>query len=238
MKSIIFVLLAIIATSCVSSDVFEKKLNKKQYQLGYIFNSKIDSNKVDKKVLLKYLDKTKDNFSTKVKVIDESGWFILIGGGGSSDYDICLGKNSTIPNFNDFFVKSFLTEAERSGKFQTTNSDSTSDFILELTLLNYEVEAKYSSSFFVLMGGFSSESKVKPSWAQIRYDVKLKDKDSVVFNKKYSSGKYAYFVEKNAFNDTELIKFMMTNLAESASINTKHLVETIVQDINAEILKY
>lgn len=223
--------LAIILSACVTPLKVQKELNKRKYQLGYVFDSKIAKNESNRKVNLVVHDKLDLSDTTLVEKTKGSGWFIVFAGGYNYDFIVKLGKKSVSPPIDDFFYTSFCTESKRSGAFMVSDSNEKSDLLIEITLEKCIIKSDYHTNLFVGPGLYFSKSYARPKFNEFMVNARLLSKDSLIFSQKYVSWKSAIFADSKAKDIRQLKRFMMENLAESTSLMVKELVEYIVKDV-------
>jgi len=229
-----FLILAL-SSSCIGPYALQHSLGEYKVPLDYTIDSKLDTLKGDCKIHLKVIDKLNLNDTTKVT---EGGFFIMpliIAGGYKYDFTVTLGKKSVQPSFSEFILNSFQLEVKRSGDFNISKKSFRSDYIIEMTLLDCQISTQYHKDR-IRYGRNSKENWIlKPVKGIIKIEVRLIEKKKTVFYKLYSSTKSSQPEIQRFNSETEMNKKMMADLAKTASLEIKEIVESIILDINEQI---
>jgi hypothetical protein len=204
-------------------------------QLEYILNSKADTLKSNKKIYLNVTDSLNLSDTTKVR---EDGMFVLpliIAGGHKYDYSITLGKNSVRSSFSKFVLESLKTEAKCSGNFEIVDKISNSNYVMEITLRECQISAKYHTGSFGYGNTRIHNYQLKPIKGFFKMEAKLRENNNLIFNNIYSSSK-TFQPKGYKFNsEYEMNNQMMDSFVKSASLEIKEIIESIIQDVNNKI---
>lgn len=215
--------------------MLQHTLQEYKVSLNYEHNSKIDTLKSNKKVCIRILDELQTSDTTKVK---DNGFLVVplvIAGGYKGDFTVTLGKNNVDPSFPEFVLGSFQTEVYRSGNFNLKERTFLSDYILKITLLDCQISTQYHKDR-IRYGRHSRENwLLKPVTGNFIVKVQLSKKRNLVFEKVYSSTKSSQLETQNFKSEHEMNKKMMEDFAQTASIEIKDIIETIIQDLNEQI---
>lgn len=228
----LWVLLLIFLSSCVGPYMLQYTLRDYKVPLNYNHDSKIDTIKSNRKVYIRVIDNLRTNDTTKVK---NDGFLLVpfvIMGGYKGDFMVTLGKRNVTPTFREFVYSSFLTEANRSGKFRPEKRAFRSDYTLRITLHDCQISAPYHKDR-IRYSTYSRENWVlKPVTGKFIIEIQLIGKRNVVFEKTYLSVKSSQLKTQEFKSEYEMNKKMMEDFVQTASLEIKELLENIVRDVN------
>ncbi|HUW04677.1 MAG TPA: hypothetical protein VMW01_00310 [Williamwhitmania sp.] len=215
--------------------MLQHTLKEYKMPLGYIFDSKTDTLKTSKTIYLRVIDKLNMNDTTKVK---DDGFLVVplaIAGGYKGDFTVTLGKKSVVPSFLEFVSNSLQTEASRSGNFKIKKRAFRSDYILEMTLLDCQISAKYHKDR-IRYGLHTKENwLLKPILGKTTIEVKLLENKKVVFDCTYSSSISSQLEVQHFSSESSMNLKMMEDFARTTSLEIKEILEATIQDVNGRI---
>ena len=230
-----WVLILVMVSSCVGPYMLQYTLREYKVSLNYEHDSKIDTLKSNRKVCVRVIDKLKTNDTTKVK---DNGFLLVplvIAGGYKGDFTVTLGKSNVKPTFSEFIYSSFRTEVNRSGKFKTEKRAFWSDYTLKITLVDCQISAQYHKDR-IRYSLYSKENWIlKPVTGKFIMEVQLIGKRNILLEKVYSSNKSSQLKIQNFKSEYEMNKKMMEDFAQTASIEIKDILESVIRDVNERI---
>ena len=234
----IYFILSLISLSlipCYSQTRLQQKLNNYIGSLEYTFDSKIDTIKSNQKVYLQISDNLNLSDTTKVR---DDGMFVLpliIAGGHRYDFTVTLGKKSVRPSFSQFIIESLKIEAKRSGNFEIVDSKSSSNYVLELILRECQISAKYHTESFGYGHTRSHNYSLKPIMGSFKMECRLIEMNNLIFSKIYTCSKSSQPKAYKFDSEYEMNNQMMDSFVKTASLETKEIIESVINDVNLKI---
>jgi hypothetical protein len=232
---LILSLISLSLTPCFGQARLQHTLNKISMPLEYAFDSKIDTQKTNQTVYLSILDKLNLSDTTKVR---DDGMFVLpliIAGGHKYDFTVTLGKNSVRPSFSQFILESLKIEAKRSGNFEIVDKKSSSNYVLEITLIECQISAKYHTESFGYGQSRSHNYSLKPIMGSFKMESRLLERKNLIFSNLYTSSKSSQPKAYKFDSEYEMNTQMMDSFVKTASLEIKEIIESVISDVNIKI---
>jgi hypothetical protein len=232
---LILFLISLSFVTCFGQVRLQNTLNKFSIPLEYAFDSKIDTQKTNQKVYLVILDNLNLSDTTKVR---DDGMFVLpliIAGGHRYDFTVTLGKSCVRPSFSQFIHESLKVEAKRSGNFEIVDTKASSDYLLEITLKECQISAKYHTESFGYGHSRSHNYRLKPILGSFKMESRLLERNNLIFSNLYTSSKSSQPRAYKFDSENEMNNQLMDSFVKTASLEIKEIIESVISDVNLKI---
>jgi hypothetical protein len=157
----------------------------------------------------------------------------------TTQYNCAIGRSSLDCSIKPFLRSSFEAEAERSGCFELTRSDS-ADYTCTITISECKSTGPYNSFFAVYYAIFVVGSvrghTAGPGNSTVTLSSTLKNNKGEIIPLKFTASNKTLML-KNSNNVRSLQKTYVNGLVESLSFSFKQAIEQTIQGINSEINK-
>ncbi len=235
-KFLFFSLISIILSSCMGPKSLQNKLNRTQYDLGYIHDSKLVSDVIDVidvNVVPTTFDVSDSILNTKVTKVDGKNiWLVIM---HHIEYDLLveLGKGSLNPQIDKFITNSFIKESERSAIYKVNDSISTNTYSLYIFLEDYNIKTEYYKEFTAAGGMQQLNISINPSEGYVKLKAELYNSDSeMVFTRNYFSKRRVNYPKTRFTSESKVNKSVMQNMTENISECLKESISALTQDLN------
>lgn len=154
-------------------------------------------------------------------------------------YKCELGKNGIEGDIPEKIKHLFISESERSGLYQVTEDETSSNVFLELEIKDMKATGPYCFFGTIIVTPIFWVSNHKqtagPATAEIKIAARLKSGENILLEKEYSSTESSQILKKGNITFKKLRENYITSMVEALSIACKDCLERLIQDINNEL---
>ncbi|MDR0893754.1 MAG: hypothetical protein LBN06_00390 [Prevotellaceae bacterium] len=244
-RSLTFVaVIALLLTlgSCRSAKPLQRELNTLRSQMYYELTSPVYTGEVKDTVYMDFIDYSNMNYVTSIH--RKGGYFIplILFNLQRDNFSLLLGERSLNYLYREFLTEALLTECNSSTCFQLAdNSDAMvnpdSVYRLEIKVRKNETVGGISILNILMLGLYweyveSRSTIYHPSITDLLISVRLTHAGDCLLDKTYEIKYKQPVMGRNDFYETDALQASMDNMAESLSLSTKKIVETICQELN------
>jgi hypothetical protein len=213
-----------------------RSLKKYQVPIAYLHDSEIADCDKSEKIFLQTFDGDVLPPALSMTKINSNIILLIFYNHIALNYVAKLGQAVIDRDYSDFFKESFTIESQRMGCYSLIDEPMDNDYTLEIVYDTSKTEAKYHINITIL---FFLIPEI-PYWQEVGFPaqttlsviVRLRKRDELVFEKRYSVDKTLPAVPSNNQNIMKMQYAFVTNMAESLSLGTKECIEQIIRDIN------
>ncbi|MDR1782809.1 MAG: YidC/Oxa1 family insertase periplasmic domain-containing protein [Dysgonamonadaceae bacterium] len=235
-KNLLLMSVSMLLFACTSSKNLEKNLSRERLFLPYLTEN--ISVKCDKNVKIALGAVRLDSIAAQTKVYKNKKYVLplLFYNGIDEEMWVRLGQNSYEQLFPDYFADVFFQQSESRGCYTLVDNAKDADYVIDFNIVNYNTEAKYSSSSstLFLFWELTANKEETAFGANTSIDVRMRltAKNGIRFEKTVYADDAQPLYEKTEKDFEKLQFFFQENMVKSLSAATKQCAEQIVGEIN------
>jgi len=232
---LLFIAIALIATSCTSTKKVQEHLEYNKQSVAYLMDSEPVDQKSDIKVTLTSV-KVDPTIRNQTIAVKETGWAVpLLAFNYWASRKMCYqGASNYRTSWEDALQYNFTREVNRSGTFQLDSAKNS--YELELTINKLQAVGPYVSQgifvYLVFFYVYTSGDYAGPSDTELAISYQLKKNGDVIHENTFDTKKSTEVFKNGYKNKKELIQTFATSMAEATSENYKHVIQLMVDDLN------
>jgi len=237
-----YFLFFIVFMGCASTNAIKKALDKQVFPITYLYDSKIEEEKIDDGVYIKPIQNNSQSLNKTAQVVKTKGLIVplLVFNMWDYQYDCDLGESGVQEDIPEFVRKSLIEESERSGKFRIVQSVDSCDYILEMSINDHSVGGPYRENGFAYFAlyfyGYNYRETAGPATSHVSLTAKLIKGEDVLFEKELLAEKVSAPLKRQYRKTNELYTDFSNSMVESLSLAYKQVIEEIVIEINKQII--